>query len=116
MRSDRTTKAPSLGVLTHEVRTRYLYACGDDSLFAYAPGRLDYFRASDDTLWAHQSHDWLLAATSGVVLAHRTKNVFYSAVNGEPLYYEMAESGPSDAAAPDRARLAIARDDASTSA
>ena len=62
---------------------RYLYTADGDELFAYAPGRRDFFRASDDTLWAHESHDWLVAAVSGEALAHRTGDVYYGAANGE---------------------------------
>ncbi len=80
---------------------RYLYTAENDELFAYAPGRLDFFRASDDSLWAHVSHDWLIAAASGELLAHRTGNVYYSVLNGERLYREEAERLPeSPPAAP----------------
>ena len=48
----------------------------DDELVAYARTRRDFFRASDDVLWAHELHDWLVAASSGVLLAHRTGNVY----------------------------------------
>ena len=69
---------------------RYLYTV-DDELFAYAPGRRDFFRASDDTLWAHESHDWLVAAESGETLAHRTRGVYYGITDGERLYRESTE-------------------------
>jgi len=65
---------------------RFLYTTEDDKLFAYAPGRRDFFRAGDDRLWAHESHDWLVAAESGKTLAHRTGDVYYGAVDGERLY------------------------------
>jgi hypothetical protein len=69
---------------------RYLYTANDE-LFAYAPGRRDFFRVSDDSLWAHESHDWLVAATSGELLAHRTAGVYYGVLHGERLYYEAPE-------------------------
>ena len=65
---------------------RYLYTADGDEVFAYAPGRRDFFRASDDSLWAHESHDWLIAAESGELLAHRTGDVYYGALHGERLY------------------------------
>lgn len=81
---------------------RYLYTADDDNtLFAYAPGRRDFFRAGDDRLWAHESHGWLIAAESGETLAHRTGDVFYGAVDGKRLYRLSAERAPeseSDAA------------------
>ena len=64
---------------------RYLYKADDDEVFAYAPGRRDFFRAGDDNLWAHESHDWLIAAKSGETLAHRTGDTYY-AVDGQRLY------------------------------
>jgi hypothetical protein len=70
---------------------RYLYNADDNELFAYAPGRRDFFRASDDTLWAHESHEWLIAATSGAALAHRTGDIYYSAATGERLYRQAPE-------------------------
>ncbi len=73
---------------------RYLYTVDGDELFAYAPGRRDFFRFSDDTLWAHESHGWLLAAASGEALAHRTGDFYYGAANGERLYREAPERLP----------------------
>jgi hypothetical protein len=74
---------------------RYLYTADDDNtLFAYAPGRRDFFRAGDDRLWAHESHGWLIAAESGESLAHRTGDVFYGAVDGKRLYRLSAERVP----------------------
>jgi hypothetical protein len=72
---------------------RYLYKA-DGELYAYAPGRRDFFRISDNSLWAHESHDWLVAAVSGELLAHRTSGVYYDVVDGEPLYYETLERVP----------------------
>ena len=81
---------------------RYLYTADSDELFAYAPGRRDFFRASDDTLWAHDSHEWLIAASSGELLAHRTGNVYYGVVDGERLYREEGERLPEAAQAGER--------------
>ncbi len=69
---------------------RYLYTA-DDKLFAYAPGRRDFFLSGDDQLWAHESHGWLIAAKSGEALAHRTGDVYYGAVDGKRLYRLSAE-------------------------
>jgi hypothetical protein len=73
---------------------KYLYRSGDDTCFAYAPGRRDFFRCSDDTLWAHESSDWLIAARTGEILAHRTRRVYYSIDAGVPLFYEPTEPSP----------------------
>ncbi len=82
---------------------RYLYTADEDELYAYAPGRRDFFLASDDTLWAHESHEWLVAAATGELLAHRTGDVYYGAANGERLYREaperLPEAGTTKAAA-----------------
>ena len=79
---------------------RYLYTADGDQLFAYAPGRRDFFKAGDDRLWAHESHDWLVAAESGETLAHRTGDTYYGAVDGERLYRVTteveAEAEPGD--------------------
>lgn len=72
---------------------RYLYTA-DDTLFAYAPGRRDFFRAGDDRLFAHESHGWLIAAESGETLAHRTGDVYYGAIDGERLYRLSADRVP----------------------
>ena len=82
---------------------RYLYKADNDELFAYAPGRRDFFRAGDDRLWAHESHDWLVAAESGETLAHRTGDVYYAASDGARLYrvsaVAVADAEPGDAIA-----------------
>jgi|SRR5665213_1483612 hypothetical protein len=70
---------------------RYLYTADDDQLFAHAPGRRDFFKEGDDRVWAHESHGWLVAAESGQTLAHRTGDVYYSAVDGKRLYRLSAE-------------------------
>jgi hypothetical protein len=77
---------------------RYLYTTDDDHLFAYAPGRRDFFRTGDDRLWAHESHGWLIAAESGETLAHRTGDVYYGAADGERLYRLSAEKEPESLA------------------
>lgn len=86
---------------------RYLYRVDDEKLFAYAPGRRDFFRASDDTPWAHESHDWLVAAESGEPIAHRTGDVYYGAVESEPLYRETAEPVPERAKAAGKNRRPV---------
>jgi hypothetical protein len=80
---------------------RYLLTADDGVLCAYAPGRRDFFRASDDTLWAHESHDWLIETGTGKVLAHRTAGTYYGVESGERLYREVAEyvEPPSSASA-----------------
>ena len=70
---------------------RYLVDVHTDEVVAYAPNRRDFYRASDDMLWAHESHSWLVDATSGSSLAHRTGNVYFDAITGSPLYYETWE-------------------------
>lgn len=73
---------------------RYLYKVDGDQLFAYAPGRRDFFTSGDDRLWAHESHGWLIAAESGQTLAHLTGGVYYGAVDGERLYRVSTEREP----------------------
>jgi hypothetical protein len=58
--------------------------------------RRDFLLVSDGRQWAHESNDWLLAAHSGVLLAHRTGNVYYSPDTGSPLYYEATEPVQAD--------------------
>jgi hypothetical protein len=70
---------------------RYLLTAVDGKLVAYAQSRRDFVRASDDTLWAHESHDWLIEAGTGKLLAHRTADIYYAVESGERLYREVAE-------------------------
>lgn len=92
---------------------RYLYTADADEVFAYAPGRRDFFRASDDSLWAHESHDWLVAAQSGELLAHRTGDVYYGALHGERLYRvardDLAQTPPPVEAARRSAKSRVLR-------
>jgi hypothetical protein len=81
---------------------RCLYRVSDDEFFAYALTRRDFVLVSDGGLWAHESHDWLVAAHSGALLAHRTGGVYYDVQTGSPLYYEAAEPFPPDVDAPRR--------------
>jgi anti-anti-sigma regulatory factor len=74
------------------INVRYLFRVNCAEPFAYAPGRVDFYLASDDSLWAHESPGWLLAARSGAVLAHRTGAFYYNPENGEPLFSEMPTS------------------------
>ena len=71
---------------------RYLLTVDDAEVVAYAPGRRDFFRTSDDTLWAHEAHDWLIEAGSGKLLAHRTGDIYFGVERGERLYREVSES------------------------
>jgi hypothetical protein len=66
---------------------RHLYRVDDDTLFATATNR-DFYENANDTLWAHESHQWLIAAGSGRKLAHRVARRYYDAESGQPLYYE----------------------------
>ena len=71
---------------------RYLCRVDDQQVHAYAPRRAaTSTSASDDTLWAHESHGWLLAATSGKGFAHRVGNVYYDAQTEAPVYFETSE-------------------------
>ena len=65
---------------------RYLTRVGEHEPFAYASNRRDFHVLSDHTIWAHESHDWLLAARSGAALAHRTGDCYYDVDTGEPLF------------------------------
>lgn len=71
---------------------RYLTRVGEHEPFAYAGNRRDFHLLSDHTIWAHESHDWLLAARSGAALAHRTGDCYYDVDTGEPLF--MQTPGP----------------------
>jgi hypothetical protein len=79
---------------------RYLYRVEDDEAFAYERSRRDFYLVSDDTLWAHESHVWLLSAASSASLARRIGTTYYDAVSGAPLYYERDELGPPPARTP----------------
>jgi hypothetical protein len=70
---------------------RYLNRVENDEPFAYARSRRDFFLVSDDTLWAHESHKWLLSAASSDRIVHRIGNLFYDVESGVPLYYESSE-------------------------
>jgi hypothetical protein len=83
----------SAGAGEASVPKRCLYRIDDNALVACGRTRRDFFRVDDDTPWAHESHEWLVEAGSGVALAHRTGNVYYSAQSGEALYYEATEPG-----------------------
>jgi hypothetical protein len=70
---------------------RYLCRIGDRKVHAYARTRRDFLLASDDSLWAHESHSWLLAASTGSQIARRVGTTYYDAESGEPLYFETSE-------------------------
>jgi anti-anti-sigma regulatory factor len=67
---------------------RYLFRIGETTPFAYASSRHDFTRFGEEHVWAHQSHDWLIEAGSGTVLAHRTRTTYFSAETGARLYSE----------------------------
>jgi len=67
---------------------RYLFRIGETTPFAYASSRHDFTRFGEEHVWAHQSHDWLIEAVSGTVLAHRTRTTYFSAETGASLYSE----------------------------
>jgi hypothetical protein len=69
---------------------RYLCRVDDRKVHAYAVTRRDFLLASDDTLWAHESHGWLLSAASASPLAHRVGDIYYDAATETPLYFEAA--------------------------
>jgi ABC-type transporter Mla MlaB component len=74
--------------------TRYLYRTGESVPFAYASSRYDYCLVRDGSLWAHDSHNWLLAAGTGAVLAHRTRGSYFSPTSGELMYSEQPADAP----------------------
>jgi hypothetical protein len=67
---------------------RFLVNVDDHEVVAYAPRGHDFYRASDDVLWAHESEGRLLAARSGTMLARKSGRVYYDADNDAPLYYQ----------------------------
>jgi hypothetical protein len=77
---------------------RGLFRVVDGKLFACAVNRRDFVRVSDGKMWAHESHKWLVAADTGVALAHRTGHIYYRAEDGVPLYYETSEALAADTA------------------
>jgi anti-anti-sigma factor len=85
-------------------QTQYLYRAGESVPFAYASSRHDFSLVADGSLWAHTSHDWLLAAGSGAVLAHRTRGSYFHPDTGECLY--------TDHPAPDAAPAQVATEGA----
>ncbi len=71
---------------------RWLVGAEDHQPFAYARGQ-DFYRSSDDALWAHLSEDgWLLSARSSARIAYQTGNYFYDAESRTPVFYERAEN------------------------
>ena len=66
---------------------RYLLRVDDHEVVAYARGGHDFYRASDDALWAHESNGHLLAVRSGATLAREIDHIYYDAESNAPLYY-----------------------------
>jgi anti-anti-sigma regulatory factor len=75
---------------------RYLTRVGEEQPFAYAANRRDFYLVCDDSLWAHESHDWLLEAHSGAALAHRTRGAYYDLENGQVVFVETAAPTTTD--------------------
>ena len=71
---------------------RYLLRVADGQPFAYAATRRDFFLVSDNSLWAHESHAWLLSAASSATLARRIGGTYYDNETGEPLFYEATDA------------------------
>lgn len=65
-----------------------------EGMFAYALYGHDFYRASDDELWAHERDGLLLSARSGAPLARRAGRVFYDFETNVPLYYEDDHTEP----------------------
>lgn len=89
-----TLHVVSHGDADDRTQTRYLYRAGELVPFAYASSRHDFSLVTDDTLWAHTSHDWLLAAGSGAVLAHRTGGSYFHPDSGECIYSDHPAHAP----------------------
>jgi len=81
-------RAPADGDLFVLGATRYLFRGDDDRPFAYACNRRDFRLLSDNTIWAHESHNWLLAPGTGAPIAHRTRGASYCTETGERLQLE----------------------------
>jgi len=77
-------------------RVRYLTRVGEEKPFAFAVNRRDFRLVSDKSLWAHESHNWLLAADSGSAFAHRTGDSYYSTDDGKALFTQTAVPAPAE--------------------
>jgi|GEM_PF-5445192 len=80
--------ATARGCSARAAEGRRLRRLADDGVFAYATGGHDFYRASDDILWAHESDDLLLSARSGTPFAHRVGTVFFDMQSDLPLFHE----------------------------
>jgi hypothetical protein len=65
-----------------------------DEVFAYALRGNDFYRVTDDRLWAHDSDGLLLSARSGTPLAQRHGRIYYDTTTDVPLFYEPASKQP----------------------
>ena len=72
---------------------RYLYRAGESTPFAFASSRRDFSLIDTESVWAHESHGWLIEADSGAVLAHRTRESYFSVDSGLCLYSEQPATG-----------------------
>jgi anti-anti-sigma factor len=79
---------------------RYLYRKGESVPYAYASSRHDYSLVRDGSLWAHQSHGWLLEAGSGSVIAHRTHGSYFSPETGDCLFTHEPSDAPATTVRP----------------
>lgn len=73
----------------------YLFRVNETTPFAYASSRHDFSLVTDNRVWAHRSHNWLLEAGSGAVLAHRIGTSYYAMDTSECLYVEGTARGPT---------------------
>ncbi len=67
---------------------RFLDRVEDGEPFACATHGHDFYRLSDNVLWAHESGALLLSARSGLALARRVGSVFHDLESRLPLYEE----------------------------
>lgn len=67
---------------------RFLDRVEDSEPFACATHGHDFYRLSDNVLWAHESGALLLSARSGLALARRVGSVFHDIESRLPLYQE----------------------------
>ena len=81
---------PLLRLAPQDGRRRSLCRFAVDDVFAYAMHGSDFYRTTDDELWAHESDGYLLAAHSGTPFARRVSRVYYEVESEEALYYERA--------------------------
>ena len=67
---------------------RFLDRVEDGEPFAYATHGHDFYRVSDNVLWARESGAMLLSARSGLALARRVGSVFHDIESLLPIYQQ----------------------------